>query len=377
MGGPNLGSLPCTLCWGHKVVKIHSLSDSQCKNLWQIFQLQSHKTMSLFFLDKQLPSHMMAPSIIGKLPNLSINTPWGTSKFLASGPHHPILNPYYGNYNLDSISRIPKTQEITSPWSSTIKAAELVGTPTSKDEVVEQDKVKTTIRYWEFNFKVPLDHNNSKDTRELSLHAKLVYDHHPSGSNPDPETRHWKEAVGKNLDLLLYLCGGPGDANGLKNPALKKAALDRGYQILFVDFRGTGQSGAITKAPDEGAEYLAMFRQDNIVRDLEAIRLCLADELPEPNLKFSLLGQSFGGWIILTYLSFLPSSLKEVGIHAGLPPLGKCRPLGPREYSTDQHKHLQMKRRMWCTKRPFSESSKRTTNTMRGMRKTWNACVLS
>lgn len=287
----------------------------------------------------------MAPSIIGELPTLSINTPWGTSKFLSSGPHHPILNSYYGNYNLDSFSRIPKTQEMASHQWSKIKAAELVKRPTSKDEVVKQDGLATVIRYLEFNFKVPLDHNNEEEMRQLPLHAKLVYDHYPSGSKPDPEIRHWKEIVRKNPNLLLYLCGGPGDANTLKNPALKKAALDRGYQVLFVDFRGTGQSGAITEAPDEGAEYLAMFRQDNIVRDLEAIRLWLANELPEPNLKFSLLGQSFGGWIILTYLSFLPSSLKEVGIHAGLPPLGKCQPLQPREYSTDQHQQLQTKRR--------------------------------
>lgn len=235
---------------------------------------------------------------------------------------------------------------MTSQWSS-IKAAELVGTPTSKDEVVKQDGgVDTTIRYLEFNFKVPLDHSKPQEMRQLPLHAKLVYDHYPSGAKADPEIRtDWRDIVGKNPDLLLYLCGGPGDANTLKNPALKKAALARGYQVLFVDFRGTGQSGAITKAPDEGAEYLAMFRQDNIVRDLEAIRLWLANKLPEPNLKFSLLGQSFGGWIILTYLSFLPSSLKRVGIHAGLPPLGRCQPLRTREYSTDQHKHLQMKRR--------------------------------
>lgn len=232
---------------------------------------------------------------------------------------------------------------MTSPWSS-IKAAELVGTPTTNDKDVEQDGLHTGIRYLEFNFKVPLDHSKpAQGTNQLTLHAKLVYDHYSPDPEAEPETcpddpkaepeicPGWRKIVKgrKKADLLLYLCGGPGDGNGLKNPALKKAALDRGYQILFVDFRGTGKSSAITKAPVEGADYLAMFRQDNIVRDLEAIRLCLADKLPEPNLKFSLLGQSFGGWIILTYLSFLPSSLKEVGIHAGLPPLGKWQPLRP------------------------------------------------
>jgi hypothetical protein len=271
---------------------------------------------------------MMAPSIIGELPTLSICSTWRTPNFLSSSPHHPILSSYYGNYSLDSFSRIPKTQEVASQWSN-IKAAKLIGTPTSKDEEVEQDEKVTTIRFLEFNFIVPLNHSDPQG-KPLSLHAKLVYDHYLPGE-AEPETRpNWKEVVQarKNPDLLLYLCGGPGDDNALKNPALKKAAMARGYYVLFVDYRGTGRSSAINKVPNTGAEYLAMFRQDNIVRDLEAIRLCLAKELlskpkPEPELKFSLLGQSFGGWIILTYLSFLPSSLERVGIHAGLPPLGK------------------------------------------------------
>ena len=215
-------------------------------------------------------------------------------------------------------------------WSN-IKAAKLIGTPISKDEDVEQDERITAIRFLEFKFMVPLDHSDPQGT-PLFLHAKLVYDHYLPGK-PEPNTRsNWKDIVRarENPDLLLYLCGGPGDDNTLKNPALKTAAMARGYYVLFVDYRGTGRSSAITRVPDRGAEYLAMFRQDNIVRDLEAIRLCLAKELlskqkPEPELKFSLLGQSFGGWIALTYLSFLPSSLKRVGIHAGLPPLGKCR----------------------------------------------------
>lgn len=54
------------------------------------------------------------------------------------------------------------------------------------------------------------------------------------------------------------------------------------------------------------AEYLKLFRQDHSVKDCEAIRRCLtADwEGPEERRKWSTLGQSYGGFVTLSYLSF-------------------------------------------------------------------------
>ena len=43
--------------------------------------------------------------------------------------------------------------------------------------------------------------------------------------------------------------------------------------------------------PKEQADYLTHFRADSIVRDAEAIRLNLGVE------KWSILGQSFGGFV--------------------------------------------------------------------------------
>ena len=59
-----------------------------------------------------------------------------------------------------------------------------------------------------------------------------------------------------------------------------------------------------------------------IVRDCEFIREQLLGKREKPeDRKWSLLGQSFGGFCIITYLSFFPGSLKEVLITGGLAPL--------------------------------------------------------
>lgn len=58
------------------------------------------------------------------------------------------------------------------------------------------------------------------------------------------------------------------------------------------------------------AEYLKNFRADNIVRDCEAIRLCLTEDYPEEQRKWSIIGQSFGGFCAVTYLSKLWVSLQ-------------------------------------------------------------------
>jgi len=63
------------------------------------------------------------------------------------------------------------------------------------------------------------------------------------------------------------------------------------------------------------------FRADNIVRDCEAIRQALTKDYPAKKQKWSIIGQSFGGFCATTYLSFYPQGLREAFITAGLPPL--------------------------------------------------------
>jgi pimeloyl-ACP methyl ester carboxylesterase len=88
----------------------------------------------------------------------------------------------------------------------------------------------------------------------------------------------------------------------------------------MLDQRGTGRStplGAeVPGEPAEQAEYLSHFRADAIVADAEWVRRELNVE------RWSVLGQSFGGFCALRYLSAAPESLREVLIAGGLPPLG-------------------------------------------------------
>ncbi|KAF5355197.1 hypothetical protein D9756_005673 [Leucocoprinus leucothites] len=111
-------------------------------------------------------------------------------------------------------------------------------------------------------------------------------------------------------------------------------ALQRnsGYsaEILWLDQRGTGLSTPLTpdtlpahvKTDEEIAAYLKHFRQDNIVRDCEAIRQVILGHKENPeDRKWTLLGQSFGGFCIITYLSFFSEGVKEAFMTGGLAPL--------------------------------------------------------
>jgi hypothetical protein len=64
--------------------------------------------------------------------------------------------------------------------------------------------------------------------------------------------------------------------------------LDKGYQILYLDQRGTGLSSPVTAQTlalqgdiHRQADFLKLFRADNIVKDCEAIRKTLTDGYPE------------------------------------------------------------------------------------------------
>ncbi|KAK3341541.1 Alpha/Beta hydrolase protein [Lasiosphaeria hispida] len=131
------------------------------------------------------------------------------------------------------------------------------------------------------------------------------------------------------LPYLVFLEGGPGFGNREPQESpLTRYALNRGYQLLFLDYRGTGLSTPINTdalrtldSPQAQADYLKLFRADNIVRDSEAVRLCLTADLPDDRKKWSVFGQSFGGFVALTYLSKHPRGLREVFMTGGLAPI--------------------------------------------------------
>ncbi|MFC4454003.1 alpha/beta fold hydrolase [Deinococcus sonorensis] len=154
------------------------------------------------------------------------------------------------------------------------------------------------------DFQLPLDHAQP-DGPQLQVFAREVAD-------PD----------GLQRPYLVYFQGGPGFEAGrpVNPPAWLERAL-RDYRVLLLDQRGTGRSTPVGTlpglTPQQQADYLRHFRADSIVRDAERIREALGVE------RWSVLGQSFGGFCVTTYLSFAPDGLREAFITGGLPPIGR------------------------------------------------------
>jgi pimeloyl-ACP methyl ester carboxylesterase len=165
----------------------------------------------------------------------------------------------------------------------------------------------------------------------------------PDGPSITVFTRELAAPDGAERPYLVFLQGGPGfEAVRPTTPLagwLKRAVQD--YRVLLLDQRGTGRSTPVGAeipgdTPQAQADYLAHFRADSIVRDAESIRHELGIE------RWSLLGQSFGGFTAMTYLSIAPDGLREVFITGGLAPLG--RPVD-HVYGATYRRLLQLNRR--------------------------------
>src|SRR5262249_10113784 len=153
---------------------------------------------------------------------------------------------------------------------------------------------------------VPLDHGR-RDGPRITVFSREV-------AAPDGAPRPY----------LLYLQGGPGmEATRPTSPPsgwMKRAIQD--YRILLLDQRGTGRSTPVGpdipgQTPQAQADYLTHFRADSIVHDAEHIRRELGVD------RWSILGQSFGGFTSMTYLSIAPEGLREAIITGGLSPVGR------------------------------------------------------
>jgi pimeloyl-ACP methyl ester carboxylesterase len=157
-------------------------------------------------------------------------------------------------------------------------------------------------------FAVPLDHDQPEG-EQIEVFAREVVA---------------ADRVEADLPWLLFLQGGPGA--GAPRPQGRDSWLDRAlddYRVLLLDQRGTGRSTPATRQTLAGlgsaraqADYLTRFRADSIVLDAELIRRDLTGGAP-----WSVLGQSFGGFCTVTYLSFAPAGLREAFITGGLPGL--------------------------------------------------------
>jgi pimeloyl-ACP methyl ester carboxylesterase len=146
----------------------------------------------------------------------------------------------------------------------------------------------------------------------------------PDGRTLTVFTREVAAPDGAERPYLVFLQGGPGfEATRPTSPPsgwIKRALAD--YRVLLLDQRGTGRSSPVGRTipgdtPHAQAEYLTHFRADAIVRDAEHIRRELGVD------RWSLLGQSFGGFASMTYLSIAPEALREVFITGGLSPIAR------------------------------------------------------
>ncbi|MEZ9822263.1 alpha/beta fold hydrolase [Shewanella sp. 10N.286.45.A1] len=129
----------------------------------------------------------------------------------------------------------------------------------------------------------------------------------------------------KQLPFIVFFQGGPGF--GAVRPAATGGWIKRALQefrVLLLDQRGTGLSTPVSSASlshlnsAQQSQYLSHFRADNIIRDAESIRQQLVGDD-----KWSILGQSFGGFCVLKYLNDAPNGVEEAYITGGIPSLNR------------------------------------------------------
>ena len=166
------------------------------------------------------------------------------------------------------------------------------------------------LRLEELRLTLPLVWGDDADDRTIEVFARIA-------TRPG----------GEQLPYLVFLQGGPGHESPRPSlapmqPSWLGAALEH-YRVVLLDQRGTGLSTPVGdellegRSAEEAAEYLTHLRADAIVRDCEAIREHLGV------VSWTTLGQSFGGFTTLHYLTVAPRSLERVFITGGLSAVGR------------------------------------------------------
>ncbi|CAI5757998.1 unnamed protein product [Candida verbasci] len=195
-------------------------------------------------------------------------------------------------------------------------------------EIIDAFKTKDIFNQ-RIAFELPLNHSNPEShIIQVVINITQKYSDHISKLDAFETI-----ALPEEPKLIAYLQGGPGFpcATPTSNSSVTKLLLDKNYQILWLDQRGTGYSTPIQSKNfrevvnnvygdselNNQLRYILSFRADSVVKDLEMIRkFLIKDE------KLSIIGQSYGGFCCFTYLSLYPKSLKEVLVTGGIPPIG-------------------------------------------------------
>ena len=152
---------------------------------------------------------------------------------------------------------------------------------------------------------VPLDWASPHNGRVIEVFAREVV---------DPAKR------GEQLPILVFLQGGPGGKSPRPMPGEGWLAdAVKTHRVVLVDQRGTGRSSRVqgsaiaTMSTADAVAHLLCFRADSIVADLEHLRRTVFG-----GVKWQTLGQSYGGFITLAYLSSHPEALEACYVAGGL-----------------------------------------------------------
>ncbi|WEV42484.1 alpha/beta fold hydrolase [Bifidobacterium sp. ESL0682] len=132
------------------------------------------------------------------------------------------------------------------------------------------------------------------------------------------------EHVHDDLPLLLFLQGGPGGASPRPLDPSSDGWIEEAikhFRVVLPDQRGTGRSSCVDsntmrhiEGAENQAEYLKCFLAGSIVRDFEHLRRTEFD-----GRKWVTLGQSYGGFLTLAYLSLDPEGLAACFTTGGIP----------------------------------------------------------
>jgi pimeloyl-ACP methyl ester carboxylesterase len=163
------------------------------------------------------------------------------------------------------------------------------------------------LRFTDHIVNVPLDHGRP-EAGTIEVFAREVVA---------------SDRTGEDLPWLLFLQGGPGG----KSPRPLRAESWIGHavkthRVLLLDQRGTGRSTPITARTVAGmsaedlAAHIKLHRADSIVADAEILRDRIAG-----GARWDTLGQSYGGFLTMAYLSSAPHGLRTCYITGGLPGL--------------------------------------------------------
>ncbi|MDO5728461.1 MAG: alpha/beta fold hydrolase [Actinomycetaceae bacterium] len=166
------------------------------------------------------------------------------------------------------------------------------------------------VNVTEHRLEVPLDYDKP-DGRTITVFAREL-----STGPTDPCDEK---------PALIFMQGGPGGRaprpGNFMDGWIGRALTT--HRVILMDERGTGQStrlDALTLSEfdttQDQVDYIKNFRADSIVKDAESLRERINDGKP-----WASLGQSYGGFINLTYMSHHPEGLAQVYFTGGLPGL--------------------------------------------------------